>query len=92
MDYQDAENPWTAWSSALRIKLDPRLRDTALVMIDLSASQRSGANAFVAAGFCAVLDQAFDQTRTNYLREALMRAWSEFGIDRPRRHRGPCGL
>jgi signal transduction histidine kinase/DNA-binding response OmpR family regulator len=58
----------------LSIKRDPRLRDTALVMMT-SASQRSSANAFVAAGFCAFLTKPL--IRPAQLREALMRAWSE---------------
>ncbi|HEX3847977.1 MAG TPA: response regulator, partial [Steroidobacteraceae bacterium] len=58
----------------LSIKRDPRLRDTALVMMT-SASQRSGTNAFVAAGFCAFLTKPL--IRPAQLREALMRAWSE---------------
>ena len=58
----------------VRIKRDPSIRNPALIMMT-SAKQRSGASAFVAAGFSAFLTKPL--VRPPSLREALIRAWSD---------------
>jgi signal transduction histidine kinase/CheY-like chemotaxis protein len=61
----------------MRIKRDPVLRSTDLIMIT-SGSQRTGAHAFLTAGFSAFLTKPL--LRSSQLRDALTRCWKNRGI------------
>jgi signal transduction histidine kinase/CheY-like chemotaxis protein len=61
----------------LRIKRDPLLQNTDLIMIT-SGSQRSSADAFITAGFSAFLVKPL--VRSAQLREALVKCWNGAGL------------
>jgi signal transduction histidine kinase/DNA-binding response OmpR family regulator len=61
----------------LRIKRDPVLQATDLIMIT-SGGQRMGANAFLTAGFSAYLTKPL--LRSSQLRDALARCWESRGV------------
>jgi two-component system, sensor histidine kinase and response regulator len=61
----------------MRIKRDPILQSTDLIMIT-SGSQRTAANAFLTAGFSAFLTKPL--LRSSQLRDALARCWESRGI------------
>jgi len=61
----------------VRIKRDPILQSTDLIMIT-SGGQRTGANAFLTAGFSAFLTKPL--LRSSQLRDALARCWESRGI------------
>jgi signal transduction histidine kinase/DNA-binding response OmpR family regulator len=61
----------------LRIKRDPILQSTDLIMIT-SGGQRMGANAFLTAGFSAYLTKPL--LRSSQLRDALARCWESRGV------------
>jgi signal transduction histidine kinase/DNA-binding response OmpR family regulator len=60
----------------LRIKQDAGLKNTMLIMIT-SGSQRSSANAFIAAGFSVFLTKPL--VRSAQLRAALVKSWDDRG-------------
>jgi signal transduction histidine kinase/DNA-binding response OmpR family regulator len=64
----------------LRIKRDPVLQATDLIMIT-SGGQRLGANAFLTAGFSAFLTKPL--LRSSQLRDALARCWDSRGAPLP---------
>jgi CheY-like chemotaxis protein len=61
----------------LRIKRDPVLQATDLIMIT-SGGQRMGANAFLTAGFSALITKPL--LRSSQLRDALARCWDTRGV------------
>ena len=61
----------------IRIKRDPVLQVTDLIMIT-SGGQRTGANAFLTAGFSAFLTKPL--LRSSQLRDALARCWESRGV------------
>jgi signal transduction histidine kinase/DNA-binding response OmpR family regulator len=61
----------------MRIKRDPVLQNTDLIMIT-SGGQRTAANAFLTAGFSAFLTKPL--LRSTQLRDALARCWEGHGI------------
>jgi len=61
----------------MRIKRDPILQATDLIMIT-SGGQRTGANAFLTAGFSAFLTKPL--LRSSQLRDALARCWDTHSI------------
>jgi signal transduction histidine kinase/DNA-binding response OmpR family regulator len=61
----------------MRIKRDPVLQSTDLIMIT-SGGQRAGANVFLTAGFSAFLTKPL--LRSSQLRDALARCWDGRGV------------